>query len=139
MNNKNNNVDVAYNVQTTLDAKHKLICDFEVITKPNDLGQLYPMSLRANRSLKQIHSTSLPIKVTIKQVVWKRALKMSSGLMLASRSEQTGPVMKSISPTDSIMTGKKIFIYVLPEPTWLKTEPVKTTMDYSYAMIIATR
>lgn len=52
MNNNNNSVDVAYNVQTTVDAKHKLICDFEVTAEPNDLGQLSPMSLRAKKILK---------------------------------------------------------------------------------------
>jgi len=38
--NNNNNVDVSYNVQTTVDAKHKLIADFKVTQKPNDLGEL---------------------------------------------------------------------------------------------------
>jgi len=52
MNNNNNNVDVAYNVQTSVDAKHKLLCDFEVTTEPNDLGQLSPMALRAKEILE---------------------------------------------------------------------------------------
>jgi len=45
----NNHVEVSYNVQTTVDAKHKLIADFKVTQKPNDLGQLAPMVLRAKR------------------------------------------------------------------------------------------
>ena len=45
----NNHVEVSYNVQTTVDAKHKLIADFKVTSKPNDLGQLAPMALRARR------------------------------------------------------------------------------------------
>ena len=45
----NNHVEVSYNVQTTVDAKHKLIADFKVTKKPNDLGQLAPMALRAKR------------------------------------------------------------------------------------------
>jgi len=45
----NNRVEVSYNVQTTVDAKHKLIADFKVTCKPNDLGQLAPMALRAKR------------------------------------------------------------------------------------------
>jgi len=44
-----NNVEVSYNVQTTVDAKHKLIADFKVTCKPNDLGQLAPMALRAKK------------------------------------------------------------------------------------------
>lgn len=45
----NNHVEVSYNVHTTVDAKHKLIADFKVTGKPNDLGQLAPMTLRAKR------------------------------------------------------------------------------------------
>ena len=44
-----NNVEVSYNVQTTVDAKHKLIADFKVTQKPNDLGELDNMALRAKR------------------------------------------------------------------------------------------
>ncbi|MDD5013963.1 MAG: transposase [Atribacterota bacterium] len=45
----NHNVEVSYNVQTTVDAKRKLIADFKVTRKPNDLGQLAPMVLRAKK------------------------------------------------------------------------------------------
>ena len=47
--NNNNNVDVSYNVQTTVDSKHKLIVDFKVSQKPNDLGELDNMALRAKK------------------------------------------------------------------------------------------
>jgi len=47
--NNNNNVDVSYNVQTTVDSKHKLILDFKVSQKPNDLGELDNMALRAKK------------------------------------------------------------------------------------------
>jgi transposase len=49
MSNNNNNVDVSYNVQTTVDAKHKLVLDFKVTQKPNDFGQLDHMGLRAKK------------------------------------------------------------------------------------------
>ena len=49
MANHNNNVEVSYNVQTTVDAKHKLIADFKVTQKPNDLGELDHMALRAKK------------------------------------------------------------------------------------------
>lgn len=47
--NNNNNVEVSYNVQTTVDAQHKLIADFKVTQKPNDLGELDNMALRAKK------------------------------------------------------------------------------------------
>lgn len=50
--NNNNNVDVSYNVQTTVDSKHKIIVDFKVSQKPNDLGELDNMALRAKKLFK---------------------------------------------------------------------------------------
>jgi transposase len=47
--NNNNSVDVNYNVQTTVDAKHNIILDFKVTQKPNDLGELDNMALRAKK------------------------------------------------------------------------------------------
>lgn len=47
--NNNNNVDVSYNVQTTVDAKHNLIADFKVTQKSADLGELDNMALRAKK------------------------------------------------------------------------------------------
>lgn len=47
MSNNNHTVDVSYNVQTTVDARHKLIIDYRVVTQPNDLGCLSEMGLRA--------------------------------------------------------------------------------------------
>lgn len=51
MANNNNSVEVSYNVQTSVDAQHKLIVDFKVINKPNDLGQLAPLALRSKKIL----------------------------------------------------------------------------------------
>lgn len=47
--NNNNNVDVSYNVQTTVDSKHNLIVDFKVTQKANDLGEFDNMALRAKK------------------------------------------------------------------------------------------
>jgi transposase len=44
-----NNVELSYNVQTTVDAKHKLIADFKITQKPNDLGELDNMAIRAKK------------------------------------------------------------------------------------------
>ena len=53
MSNNNNTVDVGYNVQTTVDAKHKLVADFKVTTQANDLGELANMALRAQVVLEK--------------------------------------------------------------------------------------
>ncbi len=62
MANNNNSVEVSYNVQTTVDAKHKLIADFKVTDKPNDQGQLAPMAMRAKKILDKPSLTVLADK-----------------------------------------------------------------------------
>lgn len=48
----NQRVEVCYNVQTTVDAKHKLIIDHEVLNEVTDKNQLSQMSKRAKEILK---------------------------------------------------------------------------------------
>lgn len=43
----NNGVDVSYNVQTSVDSKHKMVLDFEVTNIPNDQGQLGNLAIKA--------------------------------------------------------------------------------------------
>jgi transposase len=62
MANNHNSVEVSYNVQTSVDARHKLIADFKVIDKPNDLGQLAPMAMRAKKILGKPSFTVLADK-----------------------------------------------------------------------------
>jgi hypothetical protein len=49
MSSNNNGVDVSYNVQSTVDSKHKLVADFKVTSNPNDIGELDNMALRAKK------------------------------------------------------------------------------------------
>ncbi len=49
MSSNNNGVDMSYNIQTTVDAKHKLVVDYKVTTHANDIGELDNMALRAKK------------------------------------------------------------------------------------------
>ena len=60
--NNNHRVEVSYNVQTTVDAKHNLIADFKVTDKPNDQRQLAPMVLRSKKILGKNEFTVLADK-----------------------------------------------------------------------------
>jgi transposase len=48
----NGKMDVCYNVQTAVDAKHKLIVDFEVTNNANDMNQLTPMAEKVMETLE---------------------------------------------------------------------------------------
>jgi hypothetical protein len=48
----NGKMDVCYNVQTAVDAKNKLIVDFEVTNNANDFNQLAPMAEKAMETLE---------------------------------------------------------------------------------------
>jgi transposase len=62
MANNHNSVQVSHNIQTSVDARHKLIADFKVTGKPNDLGQLAPMVLRTKKILGKKKFTVLADK-----------------------------------------------------------------------------
>jgi transposase len=47
----NGKMDVCYNVQTAVDAKYKLIAEFEVTNNGNDSNQLTPMAVKAKEIL----------------------------------------------------------------------------------------
>jgi hypothetical protein len=48
----NGKMDVCYNVQTAVDAKHKLIAAFEVTTDGNDKNHLTPMAIVAEENME---------------------------------------------------------------------------------------
>ena len=48
----NGKMDVCYNVQTSVDAKHKLIAEFEVTNNANDLNQFAPMAVKTQEILE---------------------------------------------------------------------------------------
>jgi hypothetical protein len=48
----NGKMDVCYNIQTAVDAKNKLVVEFEVTNSPNDMNQLTPMSKKVMEILE---------------------------------------------------------------------------------------
>lgn len=48
----NQRIEVCYNVQTTVDEKHKLLLDYDVTNEPNDTHQLSKMAIRAKDILE---------------------------------------------------------------------------------------
>jgi hypothetical protein len=48
----NGKMEVCYNVQTAVDAKNKLITDFEVTNNPNDMNQITPMARQVMETLE---------------------------------------------------------------------------------------
>jgi hypothetical protein len=48
----NGKMDVCYNVQTAVDAKHKLITEFTVTNNPNDMNQITPMMEKVKEILE---------------------------------------------------------------------------------------
>src|SRR5690625_204394 len=47
----NGKIDVAYNMQSAVDSKHKLIVTLDVVNDVNDQSQLSPMTFRVNENL----------------------------------------------------------------------------------------
>ncbi|MCU7522795.1 MAG: IS1182 family transposase [Ignavibacteria bacterium] len=88
----NKNVEVGYNVQTTVDSKHKLILDFKVTNNPNDLGELDNMALRAKKLFKDAEFEVLADKGYYRADDLKKCIKKGITPYVATqtRSNSTG-------------------------------------------------
>lgn len=61
MENKKNGLEMAYNLQTVVDAKHKLIVDFDVTQNAADQGNLNSMSQKAKEAFGKDEKDELEV------------------------------------------------------------------------------
>lgn len=113
MSNNNNGVEVSYNVQTTVDAKNKLILDFKVTSHPNDLGELDNMALRAKKLFKGKSFTVLADKGYYKKEDLKKCLKEEIIPYVAKQSYANGPGKKEFYG-ENFSYDKERNIYICP-------------------------
>lgn len=113
MSNNNGNVDVSYNVQTTVDSKHKMIVDFKVIQNPNDLGQLAEMSLRAKNILGVDKIETLADKGYYKIDDLVTCLENGITPFVAKQVHTSGTGIKEFNP-DKFIYNKNEDIYLCP-------------------------
>jgi len=113
MSNNNNGVEVSYNVQTTVDAKNKLILDFKVTSHPNDLGELDNMALRAKKLFKGKSFTVLADKGYYKKEDLKKCLKEEITPYVAKQSYANGPGKKEFYG-ENFNYDKERNIYICP-------------------------
>lgn len=112
--NNNNNVDVSYNVQTTVDAKHKLIADFKVSQKPNDLGELDNMALRAKKLFGGKEFEALADKGYYKAEDLKKCVKKGITPYVTKQIYSNGTGDKDFY-TDKFKYDKERKVYICPE------------------------
>jgi len=114
--------EVAYNVQITVDAKHKLIVDHEVTNDCNDLKQLSSMALRAKEVL-EVESLEI---VADKGYYSKREIKncIDEGIVPYI------PETNSSSSGRAGLYGKKDFRYDAENDCYRC--PAGKTLPYSY-------
>lgn len=121
-----NNVNVSYNVQTTVEAKNKLIIDYEVTSKPNDLGQLAPMALRAKQVLETTEIEVLADKGYYRADCLKECVENSITPYVSKQthSNQTG---KTKYYADKFKYDKQKDIYICPAGEVLKRVRTRRT------------
>jgi hypothetical protein len=117
--NNNNNIDVSYNVQTTVDSKHKLIADFKVTQKPNDLGELDNMALRAKRLFRGKGFEVLADKGYYKAEDLKKCTENGITPYVNKQSFSNGTGDKDFYP-DKFKYDKEKKIYICPAGKELK-------------------
>lgn len=114
MSNSNNNVDVSYNVQTTVDAKHKLIADFKVSQKPNDLGELDNMALRAKKLFRGQDFEVLADKGYYKVEDLKKCVEKGITPYVAKQTYSNGTGDKDFYP-GKFKYNKEENVYICPD------------------------
>lgn len=132
----NNSVNVCYNVQTTVDAKHKLVADFKATNKPNDLGELDNMALRAKKLLNVNELDVLADKGYYKAEDLKKCVKHGITPYVAKQSYSNKTGDKDYYP-DKFIYDKNKDVYICPagnELTWARKRSMKGKLigfDYS--------
>ena len=111
--NNNNSVDVSYNVQTTVDSKHKLIVDFKVTQKPNDLGELDNMALRAKKLFKDKEFEALADKGYYKAEDLKKCVENGITPYVAKQTHSNGTGDQDFY-TDKFKYDKDRKVYLCP-------------------------
>ena len=113
MSNNNNNVDVSYNVQTTVDEKNKLIVDFKVTQRPNDLGELDNMALRAKKLFDNKEFEVLADKGYYKAEDLKKCMENGITPYVAKQTYSNGTGDKDFY-SDKFKYDKEKNIYICP-------------------------
>lgn len=134
--NNNNNVDVSYNVQTTVDAKHKLVADFKTTQHPNDLGELDNMSLRAKKLFGGKDFEVLADKGYYKASDLKKCVEKGITPYVAKQTYSNGTGDKEFY-TDKFQYDKEQNIYICPAGKELylgrkRTQKDKGVYGYEY-------
>lgn len=106
----NQGFKVAYNAQTAVDAKHKLIVAFELTNEGNDAGQLYPMAARAKEELQ------------VEQVTVVADSGYSNGEQ-GQQCEEQGmtaivPRAETVNPSGKEYFSREQFTYDAPSDSW---------------------
>jgi transposase len=136
MGTSNNGVEVGYNVQTAVDAKHKLITDFEVTNHPNDLGQLDNMAIRTKDLLKQKNLKALADKGYYNVENLKQCVKAGITPYVSKQTYSNGTGDKDFY-SDKFTYDREKDVYICPAGQELKftnerKRKAKGVIGYNY-------
>lgn len=113
MSNGNNSVDVSYNVQTTVDEKNKMVADFKVTQKPNDIGELSDMALRAKELFDKEELDALADKGYYNAEELKKCVENGITPYVAKQTYSNGTGDKDFY-ADKFKYDKEQNIYICP-------------------------
>lgn len=113
MSHNNNSVEVSYNIQTTVDSKHKLIVDFKETKKPNDMGELDNMALRTKKLFRGKKFKALSDKGYYKVEDLKRCIRKGITPYVAKQVHSNGTGDRDFYP-DKFRYDKEKDVYYCP-------------------------
>lgn len=113
MSSSNNGIDMAYNAQATVDAKHKLIADFKVTKNPADIGELDNMALRAKKLFNDKEFEVLADKGYYKATDLKKCVQNGITPYVARQTHSNGTGDKDFY-SDKFTYDKDRNVYICP-------------------------
>ena len=124
----NNGLNVSYNVQVAVDAKHKMVTGFEVTNNPNDSGQLSHMALETKEFLEVDQIDALADKGYFKAEDLKTCAENGITPYVSKQTYSNGTGDKEFYP-DKFQYDRERNVYICPAGKELSYAKARKTKD----------
>lgn len=132
MGNNRGGVDMAYNVQSAVDAKHDLIIEYDVSTNPSDQNQLGSMVKKVQRRLKLKHFTVVADKGYYNGEDLQRVKKYKVRAIVAKQKPSDPKKQPEDFHTERFIYDSKSDTYTCPMGKVLHPHSLKEALRRNY-------
>ena len=133
MGNNRGGVEVSYNVQSAVDAKHNILIDYDVSTNPSDQHQLGNMVKKVKRTLRVKRFTALADKGYYNGKDLLRVKKLKVTAIIARQKPNDSKSIHKNYHTENFHYDESTNTYTCPQGHTLITRNNKTAQRWKYS------